>query len=1190
MSTSLPFTGSSFSILSLSQVTSKSVRLTYTQDPLAVSSTGTNDALNKANYSINGPSQNSIESINTVIGNPQQVVLNFTNPLNAGIWTINVSNVQTTTANPLVPNPQSANFLAEIITEQPNLSQGAVTQSAFEILKKWLPAKYKNKKNWDALTEAISRGDSYLQTLSRAVYEQLFVSTATGKYLDQRGGDEGFFRPKRIGVKDSSFRQLIIDIKNSKITLQSFLQVLKSFYSNEQTRANVTSGLAQPFNISEGEELILKMDGKKFTVIFEQNDFSIPNAATALEVCNVFNKIFYKNNLDAFAETYRDRTTGSVKVRLFSGALGLKGRIQILGGKTQNVFQFSEKLPTTQAASTQWTVLNLSPTLARFSFVGGTNPTLFLLNEGDYVNVYGSVFNPTNQGSHYVTKVGLNYFEVNILNAINETVTQTSANDILFFTPKINVLNDNKNISFAAQTSEETDVFLPVTTQIIERKKDTATYFYEDSSEARRISVTDSKYTVTYVESTVLGQATLKIGAHSFVTGEKVLFYPTFIYDLATNSVIEQGEYTIVSTAGSGVITISGLANTATFFYTGQPYYVTGNYKNSTGNSVLTLQDASVLSVGDSLINENLTVDMPAETVNKTKAYSLDQNLIYEYPPEAVKMSDDEIYLFGGATTGPVDRAEVYCINVANKTYTPKTSMPVGTSSHTVLKINEDKILILGGRADPTQATFYSKSLDSYTNFLTLDEGRRYAKAVLLPNNKVLIYGGNQTGLNPSLLDLSNSTCSPINVSVGNPDGHLLLINNDGQALAVGGGSAECYLYECWTNTFTKVQDYPSVAEIYNSAGIYWDGIGTNGGFFVAGGINSGSVISDVSYFDTQTLTWTSLAPLPTAIQSGCLYPISKEEIAIFGGYETESAPFPCNQWVYIYNKTTNTWRQGDNLFSENSLVPAPSFKAGERYFAFSHKTLFMIDKSIQKPFSGKLNNFCQINAKYSSKQISTTSENLQEFSTTTPISYWVLTNENVYENGLVHRFKQIGNAKNGYYWLDKQFPISKLSANTAQVIDERSTITTLLTSSLPAEFPESGFIVIGYGTIYQTGPIKYLQKIGSNSLTIDPDYVFDKNIPAGISVLYAYSKEPSDFIGFPSVYLTDSISPRIYAENLIDGIKATGSKITKTILYPDTKGLGNSQIDPLVTGKPKLNDAVYIWGTQDYLNKKRER
>ena len=97
-----------------------------------------------------------------------------------------------------------------------------------------------------------------------------------------------------------------------------------------------------------------------------------------------------------------------------------------------------------------------------------------------------------------------------------------------------------------------------------------------------------------------------------------------------------------------------------------------------------------------------------------------------------------------------------------------------------------------------------------------------------------------------------------------------------------------------------------------------------------------------------------------------------------------------------------------------------------------------------------------------------------------------------------------------------------------------------------------------------------------SNILVVDPSYRFEHVHPIGTNISlvsqgYAFEpeKDGTDF----AFYITNIVSGRIYAEELINLVAATGMRVVITVLYPEDIGLGKA-------GDPVNSEKYYIWGS----------
>ncbi len=162
-----------------------------------------------------------------------------------------------------------------------------------------------------------------------------------------------------------------------------------------------------------------------------------------------------------------------------------------------------------------------------------------------------------------------------------------------------------------------------------------------------------------------------------------------------------------------------------------------------------------------------------------------------------------------------------------------------------------------------------------------------------------------------------------------------------------------------------------------------------------------------------------------------------------------------------------------------------------------------------------------------------------------------------------------------GPYLYDTQqgFTIGGASTTlTEEVNGETSHVITVVSS---VGFPDStGYIILGYGTSSQEGPIPYIAAPSSGTLLISPAYFVQQDHPIGESVLLVGQKSPITLPSNGSFYepfLTDTASGRVYAQNLINAIVAAGVTVIYTILYPNDIGLGHY-------GTP-TSEVAYVYG-----------
>lgn len=208
------------------------------------------------------------------------------------------------------------------------MPSGLVNDSAKDILRKHLSPAFKGPA-WDALLDAVAGSDENNFELARLAFDQLFISTASDKYLDQRGQGEGLARPVGVGMNDDVYRSLVILATNNKLSLNSLLDVLELYYGPESIRAWVQSA-AGPFALVNGDELSLTFDNGTNFVKFTTADFTSISAATPEEVVAAINGQLHVQASNAFAHVYLD-PDGNKYVRMYSASRGLRAKVQATG-------------------------------------------------------------------------------------------------------------------------------------------------------------------------------------------------------------------------------------------------------------------------------------------------------------------------------------------------------------------------------------------------------------------------------------------------------------------------------------------------------------------------------------------------------------------------------------------------------------------------------------------------------------------------------------------------------------------------------------------------------------------------------------------------------------------------------------------------------------------------------------------
>jgi hypothetical protein len=331
--------------------------------------------------------------------------------------------------------------------------------------------------NVSAVLNALATGTGYLINSVEAVNENLFITTASGQYLDLLLAQYGVTRPPSLGIADDLFQQIGIQVKNRKQVRDLINNLLEIIFGIHFTNAYDSATMIEPYNLSDGDTLIISFDGAPpVTITFETSNFANIHAATAIEVADAIVSYLATQNLTGLATTTNNGLGNYVQ--LISSTIGPRSSVQVLGGSAQNVLVFPAPVSAGGNASTQWTLSIQSDGRIRFTWSGGANPNLGKLLPGYYVNIYGGGFaSSSNVGTFTIIdavggSVGTSYFEV--YNPIGTTgiITQGSDTAVLFFNPVKETIQSNEYYAALYQVeSNVLQIFLPATTQVIRRSR-----------------------------------------------------------------------------------------------------------------------------------------------------------------------------------------------------------------------------------------------------------------------------------------------------------------------------------------------------------------------------------------------------------------------------------------------------------------------------------------------------------------------------------------------------------------------------------------------------------------------------------------------------------------------------------------------------------------------------------------------
>jgi hypothetical protein len=721
------------------------------------------------------------------------------------------------------------------------LSLGAKNTSVEEILRSYLSAGISGK-GVSALLAALAISDRYKAELAEAAFDQLFKSTASGKYLDRRASDDGIVRPANIGISDEIFRKLTIKTTARKVVSQVVSEILEAYYGSEATRAYSTGASFAPYNFTDGDDLLLEMDGAKpLTIIFKGSDFQAPSAATALEVATVITQSLRKLGQNGYAVPFTDPSLSKSFVRIFSGALGLSGSVRVLGGRAQNQLLFPSRvhaLGVGAKTNTAWSLTpgnsinGISSGVVRIQWIGGPTPLLADVHDGDYVNIYGPGFDAGNRGAFIVIAVTPTYFEVsNVFGVAQGNVTQTNDNDLVFFRPERRTIHSTGRMALASQGETGLlDVILPATTQAVGRGVNSAAYVHAPQTSINVVSGTrNAQGLVTLTTAT---PHDFDVGNGIFVDGlipNISMEIPEFID--ADPSLVASGTLFSASTQltdgrvflSGGFDPITGDITNLCFLYSDTNGWteITPMSWPRSNHSCIGLKNGRVLVLGGAGSGTSCEIYDPA-----SDTWSMGANTANDYENASLTLLNDGRVLAVGSS------AEIY--NPITALWTEIQAPNFGRIDSAVIKLSDGRVLFAGGFMQST-SEIYNPINNQWIVAGSISSSRygaKLAKVNIGYGERILISGGaTSTGsvfntcelFNPSTLTWSSA--APMNYS---RDFHTLTVMKDGRVLAAGGGNgtADILISETYDPIRNRWTAGDSMNSGHYSADSFWVGDG----------------------------------------------------------------------------------------------------------------------------------------------------------------------------------------------------------------------------------------------------------------------------------------------------------------------------------------------------------------------------
>lgn len=142
------------------------------------------------------------------------------------------------------------------------------------------------------------------------------------------------------------------------------------------------------------------------------------------------------------------------------------------------------------------------------------------------------------------------------------------------------------------------------------------------------------------------------------------------------------------------------------------------------------------------------------------------------------------------------------------------------------------------------------------------------------------------------------------------------------------------------------------------------------------------------------------------------------------------------------------------------------------------------------------------------------------------------------------------------YMWdLKAPFVLSALTTTLTSAIQASDALRSISVAG-PNTIPsEEGYLIFGFGTEQEEGPVRYLYKPNDQTINIDPAYVFKENhgVNSSVTMIRRRGAHVMSSLGheYP-LYITDPAIARPVLQNLIRQVKSVGIFVNFIIRYPE--------------------------------------
>ncbi|SMC16976.1 Putative binding domain-containing protein, N-terminal [Andreprevotia lacus DSM 23236] len=291
----------------------------------------------------------------------------------------------------------------------------------------------------------------------------------------------------------------------------------------------------------------------------------------------------------------------------------------------------------------------------------------------------------------------------------------------------------------------------------------------------------------------------------------------------------------------------------------------------------------------------------------------------------ATLLADGSVLVAGGDTaSGSLSSMTATAERYAPATYTfsPTGSLQTARSGHAAIRLNDGRVLVLGGlgyingqSVTLKSAELYDPATGSWTPTGSMLTARRSPVVLLLSSGKVLVVGGGSSIQSTEIYDpATGSFAASGSLQTARDQFAATVLADDrvlvaGGALGIGGTTASAELWTPGSGTWAYTGSMLS-ARAYASATLL-----KSGKVLIAGGNASSTFPSGTELFDPVSNTFSAGPVMQTPRSTHQASLLADGSVLVTGGWNSS---YVTQTSAELYNPQSNSWQQTGTTSSRN--------------------------------------------------------------------------------------------------------------------------------------------------------------------------------------------------------------------------------------------------------------------------------